>query len=225
MAITINLNNEQEVMQYLDKTFGATGCNSIRGLVESRLQVRIAQNNKRVQKLPVPKRFFLGDMVMYPVVDLMQGNIMVSYNLIETVGLTESEIFEIALDHSLKKNIHMTSIIPDSKRIVGFHEITLSDIKEYLKEGNLIMTSTGENNGASSVLLNKKFLKSVYEQTGKYFIIPSSIHEILLFQPPTGEDEISYMKWLVREMNETNVEINERLSDSIYYFDGALKEA
>lgn len=50
------------------------------------------------------------------------------------------------------------------------------------------------------------------------YIIPSSVHEVLLL-PTQGTDEIEDIKRMVQEVNDTQVETEDVLSYSVYFFD------
>lgn len=53
---------------------------------------------------------------------------------------------------------------------------------------------------------------------GNYYILPSSIHEVLML--PAGElADLTSLKTMVREINKTIVEENSRLSDNVYLYD------
>ena len=51
-----------------------------------------------------------------------------------------------------------------------------------------------------------------------FYILPSSIHEVILL-PAQGEEDREALKQMVREVNASQVEREEVLSDSVYYFD------
>lgn len=58
---------------------------------------------------------------------------------------------------------------------------------------------------------------------GDYFILPSSIHETLIM-PDNGEYSSSKdLKKMVIEVNSTEVNPSEKLSDEIYHFDAKTK--
>ena len=51
-----------------------------------------------------------------------------------------------------------------------------------------------------------------------FYIIPSSIHEVILI-PDTLDMDIRYMKAMVKEVNGTEVSPDEVLSDNVYRYD------
>ena len=78
-------------------------------------------------------------------------------------------------------------------------------------------------NGAA-ILLYPDLLKDIGERYGgNYYVIPGSIHEVLLLKD-TGEEQAERLNAMVREVNETHVIPEERLSDHVYYYSVSEKE-
>lgn len=51
-----------------------------------------------------------------------------------------------------------------------------------------------------------------------FYIIPSSVHECLLL-PPKEDVQGGEIRNMIKEINDTQVSIEERLSYSLYYYD------
>ena len=73
--------------------------------------------------------------------------------------------------------------------------------------------------GAVSILL-----KSVYEEIAailgpKFIVIPSSIHECLVVAY-NQEENLSTFTEMVKSVNFTHVQLDEKLSDHAYLYDG-----
>ena len=76
-------------------------------------------------------------------------------------------------------------------------------------------------NGAA-VLLYPEMPKLIYETLGgNYYLLPSSVHEFLVVPEERGIKP-EELKKIVREVNETQLEREDFLSDEIYYFDGEI---
>ena len=89
------------------------------------------------------------------------------------------------------------------------------------KEPDIVMymLSNRERIFGASALLYSKSLKSLTQRLNKNLIIlPSSVHEVLLI-PDDGITERDFFKDMVREVNDTQVEPEERLSYNVYYYD------
>lgn len=65
----------------------------------------------------------------------------------------------------------------------------------------------------------KDFMDQAAEKIGgDFFILPSSIHEILLV-PDDGQKGADELKAMVMDVNATQVSPEERLSDNVYHYD------
>ena len=86
------------------------------------------------------------------------------------------------------------------------------------EKGLLILSNTQHFYGASSLLYPD--VQRLLKEGGRgFFILPSSVHEVLLLEDTGREDRYELYR-MVREVNEKNVPREEFLSDSVYYFDG-----
>ena len=90
--------------------------------------------------------------------------------------------------------------------------------KDALSENCLhVLSNYRKINGAATILY-PKVLEQIYEGfSGNFFVIPSSIHEVLLIKE-TRETEEEFLNRMVREVNESQVEPEEVLSDHVYYY-------
>ena len=62
-------------------------------------------------------------------------------------------------------------------------------------------------------------LEEIGQKTGSdFFILPSSIHEVLLL-PDTGREDSKGLKKVISEVNRTQVAPEEVLSDTLYRYD------
>ncbi len=93
-------------------------------------------------------------------------------------------------------------------------------------EAMFILSNEQKINGAAA-LLDKEIMKTVIEKIGKkFFVLPSSIHECIIV-PATADMDVSTLVSMVREVNQSQVAPDERLSDSVYVYteDGGLRLA
>ena len=51
-----------------------------------------------------------------------------------------------------------------------------------------------------------------------FYILPSSIHEVILL-PVCAEENPVRLQEMVKEVNESQVELQEQLSDQVYFYD------
>lgn len=86
-----------------------------------------------------------------------------------------------------------------------------------------VLTNKRRTEGAACMLypnLIDDFSKAIDRNL---YIIPSSVHEILLM-PADDENEIESLKAVIKEVNETQLLTEEILSDSLYFYDRSSKK-
>ena len=72
----------------------------------------------------------------------------------------------------------------------------------------------------ASIISDCEVLDKIYEAYGgEYWILPSSVHEVLIISTSFGKDPAELL-WMVRDINRTEVLPKDKLSDNIYKYDG-----
>ena len=75
--------------------------------------------------------------------------------------------------------------------------------------------------GATSMLYSEHLKEVAENHSGGIYILPSSVHEVILM-PEEYACEEEYMRAMIREINSTEVDLEDRLSDNLYYYDRDL---
>ena len=89
---------------------------------------------------------------------------------------------------------------------------------EIVENPMFCLTNKSKMNGAS-LLLQEDIRKQIGECLGSdYFVIPSSIHEVLILSD-NGIFQVPELNAMVQEVNETQVERQEQLSDKVQFCD------
>ena len=92
------------------------------------------------------------------------------------------------------------------------------ETREKLYANQLYVLSNHRKVNGAAVLLYPELLQDLYERfSGPYFVIPSSVHEVILLKE-TGEEDEEYLNGMVSEVNASHVEPEEVLSGHVYYF-------
>lgn len=92
-------------------------------------------------------------------------------------------------------------------------------LPEDLPEEHMFILSNQERYFGASALLYPHVLSHISALlNSNFFVLPSSIHECILI-PDSGLYSKSELELMVQEVNTTNVEPEEVLSDHVYYFD------
>lgn len=128
-------------------------------------------------------------------------------NLLE-MGVSEKELLEIA-----KRNIGKTTEMKPIDQAIS--EVIDSPPDSKAIESDLIVVCGNWNGyGASAIISPKVRRKIVNKFQGPAMVIPSSVHEVLVF--PYCEDIAEESIETIKEINSTLVSDSEYLSDNLY---------
>lgn len=145
-----------------------------------------------------------GDLVMtYHVLierdrmEMISGQI--DHSMLKEYGITQEELHKIAMENTPK-------LFPANFLVMEHPNVDMH-----------ILTNTDLVNGAS-VLFYPGMQEQMREQMGgDFYVLPSSIHETILV--PVDEADPKELQQLVQYVNETEVEPEDLLSNSVYKID------
>lgn len=148
--------------------------------------------------------------------------IRVTHDLAERWKVSEEEILQAAEENTEALfPVRMEPILDTLCRVA---DISRDDLpEEVLAEEDspqiMVLTNYLGVNGAT-VLLYDSLLKQIYEKLGgKFIILPSSIHEVIVM-PLASAPPIADSQKMVEQINRSSVKEEEILSDSVYLYDG-----
>lgn len=126
-------------------------------------------------------------------------------SMVDNLGIIEEEAFAIATLNSLKEI--------ELQRMEDFFELFGDAVDDF---GMVIMSNKIKIRGAIGMYF-KGILKSVARQIGtnKLYIIPSSIHEVLLI---ADDIDVTILNTMITDINSSEVSEKERLSNHAYIY-------
>ena len=148
-----------------------------------------------------------------------RASILVNNDLIERMGVTHEQLRADALENSpgIRPAV-IQGMNEVMKEMMGPEAYEMFGIPDDTEEMMFIATVPDKNSGAG-VLAYQNFMDQAAEKIGgDFYVIPSSIHEILLV-PDNGEVQAEGLKEMVQEVNATEVSPEEKLSDNVYHYD------
>lgn len=81
----------------------------------------------------------------------------------------------------------------------------------------MYVLSNNQKMFGAAAILDKDTMKMIVERFDKFFIIPSSVHEVLIV-PATADMDTETLDNMVKEVNQGQVSPEERLSDHVYTY-------
>ncbi len=153
------------------------------------------------------------DLTQYLRVIVDNGSYVVEKSHILSWGISKDAIFEIA-EQNAEKDYVARYMVEELAAITGK---SLDDLK-VVSQGRWkeqVVASTVDKMYGASVMLSDTTLKKIAEllETNEFYILPSSVHEIICVP---ANDDIDEFIGIVRNVNENVVLDKDFLSDNVY---------
>jgi hypothetical protein len=151
------------------------------------------------------------------------GSVVITHKIASAWHVTVTD-----LDRAAKANMPRLSPINVRTMDMVMEELGVDDAESC---DAMVVSNKAGFYGAAVIttVAGFKALCKLSEQSGKnYYILPSSVHEVLLMPDkgtPCTPDVLRQMIQMIHEVNITQVDPGDRLSDSLYYYnrgDGAI---
>lgn len=148
-------------------------------------------------------------------------SILITNNMLEGYGISAEQLhadaIKIAPEFQPAEVRSMVDVIGDMMGDEFQGDTELLDI-------NMYVASNPNRNMGAGIIAYPDFMEQAAEMlNGDFYVLPSSIHEVLLIVD-NGEMCTSELEKMVREVNETMLSPEERLSDYVYHYDRKEKK-
>ena len=161
-------------------------------------------------------------------------SVPITNQIMETWGVTQEDLRRIAQENcdtlTPSKFMSMNAVMTDMMvpQIMSDYGV---DREEAIKMVNdmvptddklFVLTNNQKLNGAAA-LLDEKMMEQIAERVGNdFYILPSSVHEVLIVPKEAGMD-LKDLEAMVQEVNATQVAPEDKLTDSVYHYDAEAK--
>lgn len=146
--------------------------------------------------------------------DGVTGTILIKDDLQNKLGVTTQTLFETALKN-VKGNFkckNMGEIFKEMMR-ASDHEA------EMFNDNPMYVLTNKEMTFGAAAIIDEEFMWDVYDKIGgDFIIIPSSIHELIAVPMTEMENNKDYVNNMIKDVNRTQVEQKDRLSNHAYKF-------
>ena len=156
---------------------------------------------------------------------------LVDNDLAKKEGLTENDLYNAANKNTkelfpiLVKNMNevISEIIFGESGIDEEMQKEFSEVMQETPDENCMYVITNESKlfGAASMLYEEPIHELAEQVGGDLYILPSSVHEVIAVPADFGSPE--ELAEMVYEINMEQVDINDRLSNQVYHYDGDLR--
>lgn len=162
-------------------------------------------------------------------------SVPITNQIMETWGVTQEDLRRIAQENCdtltpskfMSMNAVMTDMmVPQIMSDYGINkEEAIKMVNDMVPTDDklFVLTNNQKLNGAAA-LLDEKMMEQIAERVGNdFYILPSSVHEVLIVPKEAGMD-LKDLEAMVQEVNATQVAPQDRLSDHVYQYDNETRE-
>lgn len=161
--------------------------------------------------------------IFYVLVELNRGEERLATMLIRKEHLAWWEIEEEELYKIAQENTEKLLPYEFSAMSAAVGEMLGEEMPENIEEELYVLTNSIRNFGAAAILYEHRLegIGDYFKEN--YFVLPSSVHEVIMI-PESKAARQNDLSAIVKEVNETQVQKEEVLSDHVYYYDRKKKE-
>lgn len=142
-----------------------------------------------------------------------RSSVLVTDKMLSSWGITKEQLCSAALENTAKL---FPPQIGNLSHIVG---AGVEDDKPPV----LVLSTQDQMNGATALFYPGLVKKISYLVGGNYYVIPSSIHEVLI--SPEGYMPLNDLREMVRSVNDSGIVSEEDiLSYNVYYYDAVAEK-
>ena len=150
-----------------------------------------------------------------------RGSILVTNQLMDNYGITAEQLHADALQYAPVMRPAVIQTMAET--LLEMMGPEAKDMIPVLPDDPLFVATVPDKIQGAGVLAYQDFMEQAAERVGgDFFILPSSIHEILLVRDD-GTFDINHLEDMVKQVNETEVAPEDLLTDSVYHYDSKEK--
>ena len=166
----------------------------------------IARSEKNRKDKKIPPLSVINDIYFYVAYELDGATAFIG-------APTNAQIIRARENFERKVVLTTTSETNSLSTIDDFRMNSLSTIDDFRDtDSSMIIATTADNTNGASILYFPDILLRIKSKIGRYRILPSSIHEIILVPEKTGI-KANVLDGLVKQVNRYTVTENEYLAD------------
>lgn len=152
------------------------------------------------------------------------GSFVASADALEPLGFaSEDELWAKAIEATIAEELSVMSMLHFMGERMGIPEDMLRMGAEHSPMDDCYIVTLNGRGGVygAGAMAVPCLMEQVREKIGNFYILPSSVHEIICIPESLGMDDIDELRYMVKTVNSTEVEPQDRLSDDVYYVDEA----
>lgn len=203
------------------------------------LQMRIFDTERNAKRLSGIVHHSFGDYSAAYGVLLSEDSehamsVMVTPELMDTWGITKKKLHDDTILADLSREpclIPMSDMLGNMfgegvpRNFLSDPSLTMDSLEEDGMEKLFVLTNKEKVNGAGLILNSALQEKIANAVGGNYYVLPSSLHEVLILPDMPGmEMTAAQLSEMVHTINESTVAPEDTLSDKVEYYDAGSRK-
>lgn len=178
--------------------------------------VKRSWNQERLEDIPYKAFLDLAVIYRFKLCECRSGDVVhtVTNEMMESWNITGKELDEAAFANLRKEDFKITGLNQEIRKVMT---VPMEQNPEDDEEWAYVFSNQKRIKGSIAMLRTDLLDAFAKAQETDLFILPSSVHDVLLV-PARNEENISKLRKKVRDINEDILEPEEWLSDEVYYF-------
>lgn len=166
------------------------------------------------------------DLAFIPTVQINTcASVKLSEKALDALGISITEFLKVALDNTQLSIKSMRDVLKG----MMFPGVEVDEDDPMLEmmlppdDGGMKVSVDPECRYGATLLVNEELLQKTREEMGNFYIIPSSIYEVILVKEDMADGDS--LREMIGSVNDTVVSAEDFLSNNAYYYDGKLQIA
>ena len=154
-----------------------------------------------------------------------RASVLVTNQILENMGVTPEQLHADAMENAPQiKPAEIKGMSEVMAEMMGIEQAEMMGIVPVdPKDEQMFVATVPDKVHGAGVLAYQDFMDQAAERVGgDFFILPSSIHEVLIV-PDNGKMDLKDLENMVKEVNATQVAPADKLTDSVYHYDSKEK--
>ncbi|WP_051656463.1 DUF5688 family protein [Butyrivibrio sp. AE3004] len=174
--------------------------------------------HKDIEDMAVIYRFDVKDIVGEG------ASVVVTNKMLDNYGVTPEQLHTDAVKNAPEiRPIVIQGMAEVLAKQMGVEDLEMLGLNIPPEQEQIFVASVPDNVHGAGVLAYEDFMDKAAERAGgDFYILPSSIHELLIV-PDNGMMDLKSLENMVREVNATTVDPSEKLTDNVYHYDSKDK--
>lgn len=158
-----------------------------------------------------------------------KGSIIIKNGMLPVLQMTGEEILRVGKDNMVEQNLfEINSLLAETMQAMEENgEDIADDFSDFFVENTpktFVITNKDKKLGACCLACPEVIETAINKLGIDCYILPSSIHEVILVEKRGGSEDLEYLRDMVKQVNRQSIPANEILSDQVFQYNAKTKK-